>query len=187
MYTKYLFSLLTCVLLAACTSKPLSTDFVSGQKLPDITAVDINGKTTSIKQLAGEKGLILVFFRSADWCPFCKSHLKELNQWNDKFNQLGYKVAAISYDDIEILKSFTEQENIQYTLIADQNNQTFKDYNLLNTEYTPQDDLYGIPYPGVMLIDSSQKLVKKYFYKGYTNRVDSQVVYEDIKNSAASN
>lgn len=38
-----------------------------GTKVPDFQASDQNGKVQTLKSLTGPKGLMLVFFRSADW------------------------------------------------------------------------------------------------------------------------
>lgn len=38
-----------------------------GQTLPPFTLTDQNGKAQTLQSLAGEKGLMLVFYRSADW------------------------------------------------------------------------------------------------------------------------
>ena len=38
-----------------------------GVKVPDFEAVDQNGQTRTLQSLTGRKGLMLVFYRSADW------------------------------------------------------------------------------------------------------------------------
>jgi len=38
-----------------------------GEKVPDFEAVDQDGATHSLHSLMGPKGMMLVFFRSADW------------------------------------------------------------------------------------------------------------------------
>ena len=38
-----------------------------GEKVPDFEAVDQNGASHSLRSLMGPKGMMLVFFRSADW------------------------------------------------------------------------------------------------------------------------
>lgn len=38
-----------------------------GSRVPDFTAVDQDGRSRSLHSLMGPKGLMLVFFRSADW------------------------------------------------------------------------------------------------------------------------
>ena len=38
-----------------------------GETIPTFSLVDQNGKTQTLKSLAGPKGAMLVFYRSADW------------------------------------------------------------------------------------------------------------------------
>jgi cytochrome oxidase Cu insertion factor (SCO1/SenC/PrrC family) len=38
-----------------------------GQKVPDFDLPDQNGRRWTLKSLMGREGLMLVFFRSADW------------------------------------------------------------------------------------------------------------------------
>lgn len=38
-----------------------------GEAIPAIKAVDHEGATRDFSSLAGERGLVLLFFRSADW------------------------------------------------------------------------------------------------------------------------
>jgi hypothetical protein len=38
-----------------------------GKKVPDFRLQDQHGKSQSIASLMGDKGLVLVFYRSADW------------------------------------------------------------------------------------------------------------------------
>ncbi len=38
-----------------------------GAKIPDFAAVDQNGRRQTFATLRGPKGLVLLFFRSADW------------------------------------------------------------------------------------------------------------------------
>ena len=38
-----------------------------GQRVPDFTLVDQDGRQRSLQSLMGDRGLILVFSRSADW------------------------------------------------------------------------------------------------------------------------
>ncbi|MEZ5365865.1 MAG: hypothetical protein R2748_26915 [Bryobacterales bacterium] len=38
-----------------------------GEHIPDFRAVDQNGKPRTFADLTGDNGLLLLFFRSADW------------------------------------------------------------------------------------------------------------------------
>jgi peroxiredoxin len=151
-----------------------------GDKAPSLTVIDKNKTAMSIDDLTAKKGLIILFFRSADWCPFCKKHLIELQRYADKFKALGYGVAAISYDNTEILNSFIQAHNLTYPLLSDQSAATVKAYGVLNKDYKIGDDNYGIPYPGVVIINPAGKIDHKYFFKGYRKRVKFVELYEQL-------
>ena len=155
-----------------------------GKQAPAITAINTLPQPVNIKQLSGEQGLIILFFRSADWCPFCKKHILELNDLAERFTKLGYGLAAISYDHTDILKKFAEQRNISYPLLSDQKVQTMLAYNIVNSEYAIGDEHYGIPYPGVVVIDDNGKVIHKHFFKGYKKRVKFSELYLQLKNES---
>ena len=79
-----------------------------GAHIPEFAAVDLNGKRQSFDSLKGPKGLVLVFARSADWCPYCKTQLADLNRHVDGFRMKGVNVAARTYDSTDILKNFCQ-------------------------------------------------------------------------------
>ena len=155
-----------------------------GKQAPAITAINTLQQPVNIKQLSGEQGLIILFFRSANWCPFCKKHILELNDLAERFTKLGYGLAAISYDHTDILKKFAEQRNISYPLLSDQKVQTMLAYNIVNSEYAIGDEHYGIPYPGVVVIDDNGKVIHKHFFKGYKKRVKFSELYLQLKNES---
>lgn len=157
---------------------PKDTGLPINTKVPEISVIDIYRNKQTVHQLSGPGGLILVLFRSADWCPFCKKQLVEVNQWAEKFNDIGYRVAAVSYDSVETLRKFTYKKKLVYPLLADQNHRTILDYKVLNTEQKPGTKHYGIPFPGVMIIDADGILKYKYFYMGYKKRVKMKLLYE---------
>ena len=63
------------ILARATSEQPAQTVLPDVQKLgpqvgssvPDFTLLDQNGRTHTLASLTGPKGLMLVFFRSADW------------------------------------------------------------------------------------------------------------------------
>jgi peroxiredoxin len=57
----------TIVLLALACSLYGEPGPAVGAKAPDFEAVDQNGQTRTLRSLTGRKGLMLVFYRSADW------------------------------------------------------------------------------------------------------------------------
>ncbi|TQV88438.1 peroxiredoxin family protein [Aliikangiella coralliicola] len=166
--------------------QPIETGVSVNQKVPEIMAVDSQENPQKLAQLSGSKGLVLVFFRSADWCPYCKKHLAEINQWNDKLSGLGYEVAAISYDSPQILATFKQSEQIKFKLLADKESRTMQAFKVLNTDYQPGSRHYGIPFPGIMIINPDGTLAHKYFYQGYKMRVKPDALYQWLKEKSSS-
>jgi peroxiredoxin len=169
--TGLLLSLLITANNAFSAQETLSVGPNVGSKAPMLSTVNVQGDSQSIKQLSGDKGLVILFFRSADWCPFCKKHLVELNEQAEKFKALGYGLAGVSYDNTEILQNFAKQQKISYPLLSDQKAKTVLAYGILNTQYAIGDDNYGIPYPGVVVINKQGKVTHKHFFEGYKKRV----------------
>ena len=106
-----------------------------GKKVPRISVLNPLKQQVNVKQLSSDKVLIILIFRLADWCSFCKKYLIELNNHTDKFITLGYFLAAISYDNTDVLKTFTEQKSISYPLLSDQKVQTILAYDIVNAKY----------------------------------------------------
>ena len=51
-----------------------------------------------------------------------------------------------------------------------------KALGILNTDYSPGDDAYGIPYPGVFVVNRDREIVGKIFVEDFRIRVDGQGV-----------
>src|SRR6202000_1946444 len=97
-----------------------------GSKVPPFKARDQFGHEQSLATLVGQNGLVLLFVRSADWCPFCKEQLVQLQKAQHHFRQKGLNLAAISYDTVEIFKAFSQRYDITYSLLADPNSEIIR-------------------------------------------------------------
>ena len=107
-------------------------------RAPTIGApLDQTGKPRSLASLIGEKGLVLFFFRSADWCPYCQAQMMDLNTGVAEIEKRGYHLAGISYDSPQILATFIERRNIKYTLLSDPKSEVIDRYGLRDPQYPP--------------------------------------------------
>ena len=52
---------------AAAAEEPIATGPEVGSRIPDIQAPDQSGEIRSFEDLRGPEGLLLLFFRTADW------------------------------------------------------------------------------------------------------------------------
>jgi peroxiredoxin len=141
----------------------------AGQKAPDFSAPDQFGQTQTLATLRGTKGTVLLFYRSADWCPYCKGQLIQLQAAKARFEKQGIKLAGISYDRTEILKYFADRRKIEFPLLSDPESKIIRMYQVLNTEAVGPNA--GMARPGYFFIDPQGVIQEKFFEAKYRERL----------------
>jgi peroxiredoxin len=142
----------------------------AGQVVPDFRLQDAQGKVWTRDSMMGPKGAMLVFSRSADWCPFCKTQMIELQSRLGELKAQGLGLAVITYDSPAILADFSRRRGITFPLLSDPGSQTIKAYGILNTTVAAGTSNYGIPFPGTFLIDRTGKVTSRFFEEVYQER-----------------
>jgi len=157
-----------------------------GAKVPDIgTPSDQTGAQRSLPSLMGEKGLVLFFFRSADWCPFCQAQMMDLNTAVAAIERRGYKMAGISFDSPQILSTFIERRSIKYTLLSDPKSEIIDRYKLRDPQYPPGSFAHGVPRPIIFVLDRNGTVKAKLYEETYTKRPPAMLVVETLHKVAA--
>jgi peroxiredoxin len=165
-----------------------------GQTVPDFNLSDQHGTKRTLQSVMGPKGAMIVFYRSADWCPYCKTQLLELQSQYASLRKDGLGLVGISYDSKDILSAFSEQHGITFPLLSDVGSATIKRYGILNTvaeeglgpngsdpDVTARVKLYvsanganerqrGIPFPGTFIVDRAGHVKARFFEDSYTVR-----------------
>ena len=165
-----------------------------GATVPDFNLADQRGRKQTLRSVMGPKGAMIVFYRSADWCPYCKTQLLELQSQYDSLQKDGLGLVGISYDSQDILAAFSSQHGITFPLLSDVGSETIKRYGILNTvaeeglgpngndpAVIAQVKLYvsanganerqrGIPFPGTFIVDRSGRVTARFFEDSYTVR-----------------
>jgi peroxiredoxin len=152
-----------------------------GQKFPLIDATFDGKQISSIKSFHGEKGTIFVVSRSLDWCPYCMKQMAEINDKLEQFQSAGINVVGLTYDPPEKQQPFKDKFNIAYPIFSDNNAASVKQLGILNTDYEPGDDAYGIGHPGAFILNSEGEIVAKIFVEAYSLRVDALSLMEYAK------
>ena len=179
--------LLATVLLVLGIALPVAAnpDFDLGpprnSRAPSIgTPQDQTGKPRSMESLMGDKGLVLFFFRSADWCPFCQAQLMDLNTGVAQIQNRGYGLAGISYDSPKILADFIEKRSIKYTLLSDPKSEVIDRYALRDPQYPPGNRAYGVPRPIIFILDRNGMIKAKLYEDTYKKRPPVGLVIETL-------
>jgi peroxiredoxin len=142
-----------------------------GIKAPDIgTRLDQTGKPRTLADVTGENGLVLMFFRSADWCPYCQAQLIDLNGGVAEIEKRGYRVAALSYDSPEILQTFTAKRHIAFTFLSDPKSEVIDLYKLRDPQYPQGSRAYGVPRPIIFVLDKTGVIKAKLYEESFKVR-----------------
>jgi peroxiredoxin len=144
-----------------------------GAHVPYFEAVDLNGQRQTFDSLKRPKGLVLVFSRSADWCPYCKTQLADLNQQADGFRRRGLGVASLTYDSVEVLRNFAARIGIRYPMLSDPQSKVIRAFGILNPNGERGTRYEGIPFPGTYIINERGIITAKYFDDDYRERISA--------------
>lgn len=96
----------------------VSGSFTRGQKAPDVTLVDFDGKTHNLSDLEG-RAVVLDFW--AAWCPFCLEEMPELQEAQDNYGEklvmIGVHRTDTESKDVGL--KFARDRGVSYLLVAD--------------------------------------------------------------------
>jgi peroxiredoxin len=152
-----------------------------GATAPAFSVTTSAGAPASFESLKGEKGLVLAFVRSADWCPFCKTQLKDLNTVAAELKTLGYPIATVSYDSVDILRKFAAANTIGYTLTSDGGSTVIDAFGVRNEEARSSKRFNGIPHPVIFVLGADRVVKAKLYEESYRVRPPGALVVQTVK------
>ena len=95
-------------------------------------------------------------------------------------------MAAISYDSVAQLKNFADRKHITYVLLSDPDSKIIRAFGILNETVPANSMAYGIPYPGTYLVDTSGKVVAKFFEDDFKERTPTMEILEGVGGALGS-
>ena len=132
-----------------------------GDKAPDFTAKDQDGKEVKLSDFAGKR--VVLYFYPKDDTPGCTKEACSFRDADDVYAEKGIKVLGVSTDDEKSHQKFISKFNLPFTLLADTDKKIVNDYGVYGEK-----NMYGRKYMGVnrktFLIDEQGK-IKKIFNK----------------------
>jgi peroxiredoxin len=152
-----------------------------GVQAPAIGALpDQYGKPKTLEKLGGPRGTVLMFYRSAGWCPFCQAQLIAMNEGAAAIERRGYKIVGISYDEPSVTKAFTERRKIGYALLSDPKSEVIDRWGLRDPAYAPGTHAYGVPRPIIFVIDRHNTIRASLAEETFKTRPPVAVVIETL-------
>lgn len=126
----------------------------AGDRLPAaFQPVDQSGTAHSLASLSGPNGLVLVFSRSAGWCPVCQAQMVALKDAAAPLAARGYGLAVITYDATPVLERFHTRQQLPYPLLSDTGSKLIRELGLVDAQYPPGNLAHGVPLASVLVID----------------------------------
>jgi peroxiredoxin Q/BCP len=143
-----------------------------GQKAPEFSANDQNGKSVSLSNFAGKS--IILYFYPKDDTPGCTA---EACSFRDNYESLlaeGFEVLGVSTDDEKSHLKFISKHNLPFSLIADTEKKIVEAYGVW-----VEKNMYGKKYMGVsrktFIIDKNG-MIRKIIDKVDTKNSSAQVL-----------
>lgn len=152
-----------------------------GAAIPAINVVDVAGAPHSARSLMGKSGVTLVFYRSADWCPFCKLQLKNLNEVAKDMEAAGWPMVGVSYDPAPTLAAFSTTNALTYPLMTDPKSAAIDALGIRNASTKGSARFDGIPHPIILFVGKDGTVKAKLYEEAYQKRPASALVLETAK------
>jgi len=142
-----------------------------GESAPDFTLSDAAGKDVSLKALLKTSKVVLVFVRSADWCPFCRKQLQDLQTSLPEIEATGATLIAISYDSPATNATASTKLGLTFPLLSDPGSKVIDAYGIRNQDAKGR--AAGVPHPVVFILDQEGVIRVKLMRDGYKVRPES--------------
>jgi thioredoxin-dependent peroxiredoxin len=141
-----------------------------GNKAPDFSATDQNGKKIKLSSFKGKKNIVLYFYPK-DMTPGCTTEACDFRDQFKKFKNT--EILGVSIDSPERHQKFIEKYGLPFTLISDVDQKVVNKYGVWQEK-----KLYGRKFMGIVrstfIIDKSgvvRKIFPKVKVKGHIDEV----------------
>ena len=159
-----------------------------GEEAPLISGVDQFNKQINSNEILKNNKILLLFYRG-NWCPYCRKHLKTLQENLVELTNKGYYVIVVSPEKPEKTEETTKKVKATFSIIHDIDNTIMKSYKVafeVNKETVQsyygftknkieeynQQDTNTLPVPATYIIGENGKIAFVHYDPDYTNRKD---------------
>jgi len=167
----------------ACATLMLSTAAFAqdspevGAAAPDFRLQDQTGKWHSLKDYRGQ--WVVLYFYPKDGTPGCTTQACEFRDNIFAYRKMNAVILGVSVDNVESHKTFSEEQNLPFTILADSEKKVTREYGTLKLYMGTLE----MARRDTFIIDPEGKVAKHYVSvdpKGH-----SELVLTDLKQLAA--
>ncbi len=142
-----------------------------GDKAPEFTTADQDGKTVSLSGFKGKK--VVLYFYPKDDTPGCTAESCNLRDNYNVLQKQGYEVLGVSADNEKSHRKFADKYKLPFRLLADTNKEIINSYGVWGEK-----KFLGKKYMGIMrttfIIDEKgiiKEIIKEVETKKHTEQI----------------
>jgi peroxiredoxin Q/BCP len=120
-----------------------------GDRAPEFTLPDADGRSVSLADFRGKKAVVL-FFYPKDETPGCTREACEFRDSFDRFGDAGAEVIGVSDDDEASHKKFASHHRLPMTLLSDAQGRVRKQFGVKSLLGMPDRVTFVIDRDGVV-------------------------------------
>ena len=113
-----------------------------GDKAPDFTLPDENGKMVSLSDYAGK--WLVVYFYPKDDTPGCTKEACDFTESKNEFSDLNAEIVGISRDNAEKHQKFMLKYDLNLTLLSDPDNAVHEAYGAWGIKKNYGKEIVGV-------------------------------------------
>ncbi len=121
----------------------MTINLKSGDKAPEFSSADQNGKQIKLSDFKGKK--LILYFYPKDNTPGCTAEACSLRDGYEQLSNLGYEVIGVSPDSEKSHQGFIKKYELPFILIADTNQTVANLYGVWGEK-----KMYGKSYMGIL-------------------------------------
>ncbi|CAG9297338.1 thioredoxin-dependent thiol peroxidase [Celerinatantimonas diazotrophica] len=153
------------------------TTIKEGEKAPEFTLLNQESKSVSLADFKGQK--VLVYFYPKASTPGCTTQACGLRDSKEQLDDLGVVVLGISPDSPKRLTNFINKQNLNFTLLADEDHFVCEQYGVWQLKKFMGKENMGVVRTS-FLIDESGKI--EHIFDKFKTKDHHEVVLNYLNN-----
>lgn len=163
-----------------------------GDRAPDFTLPDHLGRAVALRHRLTAGAVVLVFYRG-EWCPFCNTHLRALQQALPAISARGASLLAISPQAPDRALSIIENGGLGFDVLSDVDQSVITMYQLQFTVPADLQDLilnafgtdlrthtadgsWRLPVPATFIIDRTDLIRAAHVSADFRTRMEPAAI-----------
>ena len=169
-----------------------------GDRAPDFALADATGETVRLGALLLDGPVVLTFYRGA-WCPYCNTHLRDLQTSLARIDRVGARLVAVSPQTPDSTLSTAERNALSFAVLSDPGNRVSRDYGLVFRVDDATRDRYrlsgvdleryngegeagwALPVPATYVIDRAGTIRAAFVEADYTQRTSAREILDALR------